>query len=264
MTERLRRYEIYRRMLAAHFDEPEDLAMTKADLFEVEVKKRFVEQPGQMKLLIVVARLLTGFDAPPATYLYIDENMQDHGLFQTICRVNRLDGEDKEYGYVVDYKDHWFQGHRYLLGVEEHAGRAGVRLRGRASLELRLPPASDRDRRESVLERWYRRQLRKEIPTLLAKWEPRVGKRVTEVRIRKMKTRWGSCTAEAGRIWLNLELIKKPIACLEYVLVHEMVHLHERRHTDRFRKWMDRLLPDWRVRRDELNRAPLAHEDWDY
>lgn len=105
LTERLRRYDIYRRMLAAHFNEPEDTAMNKVEQFETDVKKRFIEQPGQMKLLIVVDKLLTGFDAPPATYLYIDKNMQDHGLFQAICRVNRLDGEDKEYGYIVDYKD---------------------------------------------------------------------------------------------------------------------------------------------------------------
>ena len=105
LTEKLRRYDVYRKMLASHFDEPEDSAMHKVERFELEVKKRFVEQPGQMKLLIVVDKLLTGFDAPPATHLYIDKPMQDHGLFQAICRVNRLDGEDKEYGHVIDYKD---------------------------------------------------------------------------------------------------------------------------------------------------------------
>ena len=105
LTEKLRRYEIYRKMLASHFDEPEDTAMHKVERFEQEVKKRFVEQPGQMKLLIVVDKLLTGFDAPSATCLYIDKPMQDHGLFQAICRVNRLDGEDKEHGHIIDYKD---------------------------------------------------------------------------------------------------------------------------------------------------------------
>lgn len=105
LTEKLRQYEIYRKMLADHFDEPEDTAMYKVDQFEQEVKKRFIKEPGQMKLLIVVDKLLTGFDAPPATYLYIDKQMRDHGLFQAICRVNRLDGEDKEYGYIIDYKD---------------------------------------------------------------------------------------------------------------------------------------------------------------
>ena len=105
ITEKLRQYGIYRSMLADHFDEPEATAMYKVERFEQEVKRRFVSQPGQMKLLIVVDKLLTGFDAPPATYLYIDKSMQDHALFQAICRVNRLDGEDKEYGYVIDYKD---------------------------------------------------------------------------------------------------------------------------------------------------------------
>ncbi len=105
LTEKLRQYEIYRQMLASHFNEPADTAMYKAEQFEKEVKKRFIEEPGQMKLLIVVDKLLTGFDAPPATYLYIDKQMQDHGLFQAICRVNRLDDEDKEYGYIIDYKD---------------------------------------------------------------------------------------------------------------------------------------------------------------
>jgi len=105
LTERLRQYGIYRKMLAAYFDEPEETAMYKVEPFEKEVKKRFIEEPGQIKLLIVVDKLLTGFDAPPATYLYIDKQMRDHGLFQAICRVNRLDTEDKEYGYIIDYKD---------------------------------------------------------------------------------------------------------------------------------------------------------------
>ena len=105
LTEKLRQYEIYRKMLAAHFNESEETAMYKVEQFEQEVTKRFINEPGQMKLLIVVDKLLTGFDAPSATYLYIDKQMQDHGLFQAICRVNRLDGEDKEYGYIIDYKD---------------------------------------------------------------------------------------------------------------------------------------------------------------
>jgi len=104
-TERLRQYDIYRQMLADHFNEPADQAMSKVEQFEKDVKDRFINHPGQMRLLIVVDKLLTGFDAPSATYLYIDKKMQDHGLFQAICRVNRLDGEDKDYGYIVDYRD---------------------------------------------------------------------------------------------------------------------------------------------------------------
>lgn len=105
LTERLRQYEIYRKMLSDYFNEPEDKAMYRVEDFEHKVKERFIKEPGQMRLLIVVDKLLTGFDAPSATYLYIDKQMRDHGLFQAICRVNRLDGDDKEYGYIVDYKD---------------------------------------------------------------------------------------------------------------------------------------------------------------
>ncbi len=105
ITEKTDKYEIYRQMLADWFNEPPETAVKKVEDFEKAVKKKFINEPGQMKLLIVVDKLLTGFDAPSATYLYIDKQMRDHGLFQAICRVNRLDGEDKEYGYIIDYKD---------------------------------------------------------------------------------------------------------------------------------------------------------------
>ena len=104
-TEKLHQFEIYQNMLADYFGVSKEQAIKKAEEFETQVKNRFKKEPGQMRLLIVVDKLLTGFDAPSATYLYIDKKMQDHGLFQAICRVNRLDGEDKEYGYVIDYKD---------------------------------------------------------------------------------------------------------------------------------------------------------------
>ncbi len=104
-TDNLTKYQIYGQMLSDWFGEPVEKAITKAERFEQEVKKKFIDEPGQMKLLIVVDKLLTGFDAPSATYLYIDKQMRDHGLFQAICRVNRLDGDDKEYGYIIDYKD---------------------------------------------------------------------------------------------------------------------------------------------------------------
>ena len=121
VTEKLLKYDVYRTMLADHFDEPAGRAMYRVEQFEKDVTKRFVKEPGRMKLLIVVDKLLTGFDAPPATYLYIDKKMQDHGLFQAICRVNRLDGDDKEYGYIVDYKDLF----RSLEGaIKDYTGEA--------------------------------------------------------------------------------------------------------------------------------------------
>ena len=104
-TDKLEQYDTYQKMLAEWFNEPPERAVNRVEEFEAEVKKKFIKEPGQMKLIIVVDKLLTGFDAPPATYLYIDKQMHDHGLFQAICRVNRLDGDDKEFGYIIDYKD---------------------------------------------------------------------------------------------------------------------------------------------------------------
>ncbi len=165
---------------------------------------------------------------------------------------------------MVTGESHYFRGRRYRLDVVEAAGRPSVRILNRARMELRVRPGSDPLTRRRVLQEWYRQQLRESVPALLAKWEPKIGRTVAEVRIRRMKTLWGSCNASARRIWLNLELAKKPPACLEYVLVHEMVHFFERRHNERFFERMGALMPSWRSRRDELNRAPLPHEDWGY
>jgi predicted metal-dependent hydrolase len=165
---------------------------------------------------------------------------------------------------MVSGESHYVQGQRYRLHVIEHDGPPSVAVRNRTTLELRVRPDSDREQREAVLYAWYRRQLRAQIPPLLAKWQPILGVDVADWRIKKMKTRWGSCTIEAQRIWLNLELAKKPPACLEYILVHEMVHLLERHHNERFQALMEHFLPNWQMARDVLNRAPLAHEDWGY
>lgn len=165
---------------------------------------------------------------------------------------------------MVGGESHYFAGRRYRLDVILRPGRPSVRLRNNTTLELVAPPQADREARARLLERWYRARLQESLPSLLEKWQPIIGVQVNEVRIKKMKTRWGSCNPAAGRIWLNLELIKKTQRCLEYVLVHEMVHLLERRHNARFQQFMDRFLPDWRLRREELNHAPLPHADWRY
>ena len=165
---------------------------------------------------------------------------------------------------LVSGESHYVDGRRYRLAVVEQDAPPAVRLPNRTTMELRIRPNSDRDAREAVLQHWYRRRIRERVPALLATWEPRVGVHVAEVRIRRMKTRWGTCNAGARRIWLNLELAKKSPSCLEYIVVHEMVHFIERRHNDRFRELMDAAMPRWRVQRDELNRAPLAHEEWTY
>ena len=164
----------------------------------------------------------------------------------------------------VTGESHYFWGRRYRIDMIEHNGPPAVRLPNNTTMELRVRPGSDQEVREAVLHRWYRHQLRAELPALVAKWQPKVGVIVNDVRIKKMKTRWGSCNADAGRIWLNLELVKKPPSCLAYILVHEMVHFLERHHNERFRALMDALMPQWCLYKDELNRAPLAHETWRY
>jgi hypothetical protein len=165
---------------------------------------------------------------------------------------------------MVTGESHYYLGHRYRLNVIEHNGPPFVDLTNNATMELRVRPGTDRDAREAVLHRWYRRRLREQLPKLLAKWASEVGVEVAELRIKKMKTCWGTCNNEARRIWLNLELAKKPMSCIEYILVHEMVHFMERHHNERFRELMEVLMPQWRLYREELNRSQLAHEDWRY
>ena len=165
---------------------------------------------------------------------------------------------------MVTGESHYVEGRRVRLNVIEHDVPARVRLSNSTTLELRVRPGTDRQKREAILQRWYRARMRERIPQLIAAWEPVVGVHVADWGIRRMKTRWGSCNTDARRIWLNLELAKKPKECLEYILVHEMVHLLERSHNDQFREYMDRIMPNWRHRRQELNRAPLAHEEWGY
>jgi predicted metal-dependent hydrolase len=165
---------------------------------------------------------------------------------------------------LVTGESHFLAGRRYRLDVVEHDGPPTLSLRNNTTMQLRVRPGTSPDKRDAVLQQWYRGRLREQVPALLAKWEPIVRVTVAEVRIKRMKTLWGSCSAKARRIWLNLELAKKPASCLEYILVHEMVHVLERHHNDRFRSLMDAMMPSWRLSRAELNRAPLAHEQWRY
>lgn len=164
----------------------------------------------------------------------------------------------------VSGESHYFQGRRYLLNVVYRDGPPQVTVRNNTTLDLFVRPGSDTAQRERVLLAWYRRQLKQLIPPLVAKWEEIIGVQVSEWRVKQMKTRWGACNPDARRIWLNLELIKKPASCLEYIVVHEMVHLLERRHNDQFVALMDRFMPQWRLLRDELNQAPLGHATWEY
>ncbi|PKN17450.1 MAG: metal-dependent hydrolase [Deltaproteobacteria bacterium HGW-Deltaproteobacteria-22] len=163
----------------------------------------------------------------------------------------------------LNRESHYVWGKRYLLKVVEVEAAPSVELKHR-KMVLRVRPDATEETKQAVLARWYRDQLREALPALLAQWEPLLGVKVNRVFVQKMKTRWGSCNPAGHAIRLNTDLAKKPPQCLEYVLVHELAHLVEHRHNDRFKAMMDGLLPGWRQLRDELNRMPLAHEDWLY
>jgi predicted metal-dependent hydrolase len=165
---------------------------------------------------------------------------------------------------LVSGESHYYQGHRYLLNVVYQPGAPSVIIRNTRIMDLFVRPGSDTAARERVLTSWYRRRLKEEIAPLITKWEAIIGVQVAEWGVKQMKTRWGTCNSKAGRIWLNLELIKKPPHCLEYIVVHELVHLLERHHNERFIAHMNRFMPLWRYYREELNREPLGHATWDY
>jgi predicted metal-dependent hydrolase len=148
-------------------------------------------------------------------------------------------------------------GDRVLLCVRESSSeRRSVRLDVDGLLVMHIAPGATRETRIALLDEWYRRQLRDRIPMLITAWEPVMGVSVAEWGVKRMRTRWGSCNPRARRIWLSLELARRPIACLEYVVVHEMVHLLERGHNRRFYAFMDQFLPDWRSARAELRSSP--------
>jgi predicted metal-dependent hydrolase len=165
---------------------------------------------------------------------------------------------------MVNGESHYFLGQRYRLRVIAQSGAARVGVRNKALIDLYVRPDARAAQREEVLLQWYREQLKELIPPLLEKWQSILGVQVAFWGIKKMKTKWGSCNIDAGRIWLNLELAKKPVQCLEYIVVHELVHLLERHHNDRFTGLMDIHMPTWRGCRDELNAAMLGHEVWGY
>jgi predicted metal-dependent hydrolase len=177
----------------------------------------------------------------------------------------RYEGQERQSAReYVSGESHYYQANRYLLNVVYHDAPPKVVVRNKTTLDLFVRAGSDTAQRERVLLAWYRKQLKHMIPPLIAKWEAIIGVEVADWGVKQMKTKWGSCNIEARRIWLNLELVKKPAHCLEYIVVHEMVHLLERHHNDRFIAYMDQFMPQWRFLRDELNKAPLGHATWEY
>jgi predicted metal-dependent hydrolase len=176
----------------------------------------------------------------------------------------RLQGQERETRReYIDRESHYLWGRRYLLQVLEIDAPPAVQL-SPSRLLLRVRPGSNLEKRQAVLAQFYRDEIRVAVPSLVARWTPIMSVSVEKFYVQQMKTKWGSCNARARTIRLNTDLAKKPKHCLEYVIVHEMVHLLERHHNGHFREYMNRFMPQWRVHREELNRAPLSHESWKY
>ncbi len=177
---------------------------------------------------------------------------------------NKLRAQERETQREhIDRESYQVWGQRYLLQIIEleAAPRVAVKC---GSLVLQVRPGTARAKRQAVVAQWYRNQIKDAVPALIQKWAPLMGVNVKKVFVQQMKTRWGTCNPTAGNIRFNSELAKKPPECLEYIVVHEMVHLLEPTHNQRFTALMDRFMPVWRNHRDELNRLPVRQEHWVY
>ena len=163
----------------------------------------------------------------------------------------------------VDRESHYVWGKRYLLTVSEVDEPPSIELK-HSRMHLRVRPRTDEDKREALVEDWYRKQLKEAVPPLLAHWQPLLDVKMERFFVQRMKTRWGSCNPKAKTIRLNTELAKKPAECLEYIVVHELVHLLEPTHNTRFVALMDRFMPKWQFYREVLNRLPVRRENWSY
>ena len=163
----------------------------------------------------------------------------------------------------ISRESHYYLGKRYLLKIIESEAKPSVFIR-HDKLIIQVKQDTNKAKRQILLQEWYREELKAIIPIYIDKWEKIMGVEVSEFGIKKMKTKWGTCNIEAKRIWINLELAKKPVGCLEYIVAHEMVHLLERSHNARFIAYMDKFLPNWRSLKEELNRLPVSHVDWEY
>jgi predicted metal-dependent hydrolase len=162
----------------------------------------------------------------------------------------------------VSGESHYFEGRRYLLNVIYQTGKPEVKIRNKTHIDLFVKEGSNLEQRERIMTDWYRANLKKRISPLIAKWQKKIGVELSDWQVKRMRTKWGTCNAEAKRIWLNLELAKKPIRCLEYIIVHELVHFIERHHNARYISLMDKFLPNWKVYQNELNNIILSYEDW--
>lgn len=164
----------------------------------------------------------------------------------------------------ISGESHYFLGRRYLLNVIYTSKKQRVELIKNNQIDLYVRENSTTEQREKVMSEWYRSFLKEQIPVIISKWEKEIGVKVNFWGVKLMKTKWGTCNIEAKRIWLNLELAKKSPRCLEYIIVHEMIHLLERNHNDRFHAYMDMFMPNWKEIKAELNGMVFENSNWTY
>jgi len=161
-------------------------------------------------------------------------------------------------------ESHYFQGKRYLLRIIEEDTPPKVIFKTKTYIDLYVRPNTSTEQRQTIINEWYRAELKKLIQPIIDKWQTRMDVTVDDWQVKQMKTKWGTCNIEKKRIWINLELAKKPINCLEYIVVHEMIHLLERHHNKRFLALMESFLPQWKFYKEELKRLPVSHGEWTY
>lgn len=169
--------------------------------------------------------------------------------------------EEREF---VSGESHFLRGKSYILRVKYHDKPGKVEIPNSRYMDLFVRENSTKEYRQKIVFNFYRKELTSQIPKLITKWEKKMGVKVKEWKIRRMKTKWGTYNQATKRIRINLELAKKPERCLEYILVHEMTHILEKRHTDKFREYMAKFMPKWKLYRDELNHLILNHEKWEH
>ena len=200
-------------------------------------------------------------------------NMSEESVrLAIVSKLSRIRREQKSFAaYIRESKkemvsgeSHFVDGNRYILELIEVNEVPSISIKKKKTIVLCARPNSTRNKREQIMQEWLRNRMRNNLAELIPKWESIVGVKASYYGIKRMRTKWGSCNSEQKRIWLNLELAKKTPQSLEYVLVHEIIHVLEPKHSDRFFELLDEYMPTWRIHRDTLDKPPLVHVDWDY
>src|SRR4030095_980027 len=201
------------------------------------------------------------------------ENVNDETLrLFTISKLSWIRKQQRRFAVqerqperkYIQRESHYFLGKRYLLRVIESDKPTKVVLRGKKYIDLHVKPNSTKVHKQHLMNDWYRSELKNLIPDIIARWEKKIGVQAEDWGVKQMKTKWGPCKIQKKRILVNLELAKKPVHCLEYIIAHELVHLLERLHNERFLAYMDKFVPKWKYYREELNKLPVSHIDWEY